>query len=110
MLTIAELDEFETCHSKTPPDTEGAALSERMIGLLVDNDGINITIKSAEDLAERMAKKARFFADVIFRALEDKDDAFEIADGSLAKQFQSFQKILIGDISHAAFAGSLLFH
>ena len=84
--------------------TEGVALFERMVGLLVDNDGVNITIKSAEDLAERMAKKARFFADVIFRALEDKDDAFEIADGSLAKQFQSFQKILIGDISHAAFA------
>ena len=84
--------------------TEGVALFERMVALLNDNEGINITIKSAEDLAERMAKKARFFADVIFRALEDKDDAFEIADGSLAKQFQSFQKILIGDISHAAFA------
>lgn len=84
--------------------TEGVALFERMVALLNDNEGVNITIKSAEDLAERMAKKARFFADVIFRALEDKDDAFEIADGSLAKQFQSFQKILIGDISHAAFA------
>ena len=75
------------------PHTEGVALLERMIESLLDTDGVNITIKSAEDLAERMAKKARFFANIIFNALENNDADFEIADGSLAQQYQSFKKI-----------------
>jgi predicted helicase len=85
-------------------NTEGVRQFEYLIQGLVDRDGINITIKSAKDLAERMAKKARLFADVIFRALEEDDADFEIADGSLSKQFASFKHILINDISHQAFS------
>jgi hypothetical protein len=29
LLTIAELDEFETCHSKTPPTTEGVNAADK---------------------------------------------------------------------------------
>ena len=85
-------------------NTEGVRQFEYLIQGLLDRDGVNITIKSAEDLAKRMAAKARLFADVIFRALEVDDAEFEIADGSLSKQYQSFKQILIGDISHKEFA------
>ena len=71
---------------------------------LTQKDGVNITIKSAEDLAKRMAQKAKLFAEVLFNALEQHDDDFEIADGSLYKQYLSFKQILIGDITHRAFA------
>ncbi len=84
--------------------TEGARQFEYMIQSLLNKDGVNITIKSANDLALRMAAKARLFADVIFKALEINDEAFEIADGALSKQYQSFKQILIGDISHKEFA------
>lgn len=77
---------------------------EDMIQSLQDRTGIHISIKSANDLALRMAAKARLFADVIFRALAINDQAFEIADGSLSNQFKSFQQILIGDISHKEFS------
>jgi predicted helicase len=85
-------------------NTEGVRQFEYLIQGLLDREGVNITIKSAEDLARRMAAKARLFADIIFRALEVNDEEFEMADGSLSKQYQSFKQILIGDISHAGFA------
>ncbi len=85
-------------------NTEGVRQFEYLIQGLLDRDGVNITIKSAEDLAKRMAAKARLFADVIFRALEVDDAEFEMADGALSKQFESFKQILIGDISHKEFA------
>ena len=59
---------------------------------LVDKEGVVITIKSAEDLAKRMAKGARLFADVLFKVLEQHNDDFEIADGSLYKQYLSFKQ------------------
>lgn len=86
------------------PHKEWVRQFEYLIKSLINRDGINITIKSGEDLARRMAAKARLFADVIFRALELNDEAFEIADGALSKQYQSFKQILIGDISHKEFA------
>jgi hypothetical protein len=85
-------------------NTEGVRQFEYLIKGLIDREGVNITIKSAEDLARRMAAKARLFADIIFRALEVNDEDFEMADGSLSKQYQSFKQILIGDISHKEFA------
>jgi predicted helicase len=86
------------------PHTEGVRRLEHRIQSLLNRDGVNITIKSAEDLAKRMAEKAQTFAYFINKALDINDESFEIAEGSLSKQFESFKQILIGDISHAAFA------
>jgi hypothetical protein len=35
LLTRAELDEFETCHSKTPPDTEGVNAADKAVKSIV---------------------------------------------------------------------------
>lgn len=80
------------------------ALQHLLTGDLVTKQGVLITIRSAEDLAARMAQKARLLADVLHKALAQGDTDFEMADASLQQQFKAFQKILISDISYKDFA------
>jgi hypothetical protein len=40
---MAELEEFETCHSKTPPDTEGVNADEIVVKSTVVNGQILFT-------------------------------------------------------------------
>ena len=58
------------------------------------------TIKSAKDLAEVMAGKARMLEEVIYRLLQDRGDE----DNDLVGQFKAFRKILLHDLDEKAFA------
>jgi len=60
------------------------------------------TIKSPANLAAMMAGKAKMLAEVIRRAIESDEE--NLANSSLKDQMQAFKKILIHDISPAAFA------
>ena len=61
------------------------------------------TITAADDLAARMADKARLLAGVIEKALGGKTEAAE--NRSLGAQLRTFQKYLISDINAEKFAG-----
>jgi len=60
-------------------------------------------ISTADDLAARMADKARLLADVIESALAEENGVTD--SRSLEAQLQAFRKFLISDISIAEFAG-----
>jgi predicted helicase len=60
------------------------------------------TITSPKKLAEMMAAKAQFLAEVIEKSLDE--DEKEKEDSSLQEQFNAFKQILIKDITHKAFA------
>jgi predicted helicase len=60
------------------------------------------TIKSPASLAAMMAGKAKMLAEVIRKAIESDEE--NLANSSLKDQMQAFKKILIHDISPAAFA------
>jgi len=65
------------------------------------------TIKSSKKLAEMMAGKARLLANVIEKALlpgDTVDEVNEPNNNTLHEQYESFQKILIHDITEKAFA------
>ena len=49
-------------------NTEGVRQFEYLIQSLLDRDGVNITIKNAEDLARRMAAKARLICRYYFQS------------------------------------------
>lgn len=57
------------------------------------------TIKSARQLAEMMAKKARLMKDVFEKTLDDRGN-----DSSLQDQLYAFRKILVHDMTVAQFA------
>jgi len=61
------------------------------------------TITTADDLAARMADKARLLAGVIEKALDEKTEAAE--NRSLDAQLRTFKKYLISDINEQRFAG-----
>lgn len=60
------------------------------------------TIKSAARLTKIMAGKANLLADVIKRALREKDDSY--ANKTLREQYQAFQKVLISSLSTDEFS------
>jgi predicted helicase len=60
------------------------------------------TIKSAQKLAEMMAIKAKWLADVIFNALESDEKNEE--NSTLKDQLKAFQNVLIHDIQPKDFA------
>ena len=65
------------------------------------------TITSANDLAKRMAHKARMLAAVIGKALLEKDNAtgeVRDANNTLQNQLNAFRKYLISEIDAAEFA------
>ncbi|HHB91719.1 MAG TPA: DNA methyltransferase [Thioploca sp.] len=57
-----------------------------------------ITLRSPEDLAERMAKIARLIRDLIFKAYQQEKT------GALHNQFNSFRKILVDNLTIEQFA------
>ena len=61
-----------------------------------------VTIKSAARLTKIMAGKANLLADVIKRALREKDDSY--ANKTLREQYQAFQKVLISSLSTDEFS------
>lgn len=61
-----------------------------------------VTIKSAARLTKIMAGKANLLADVIKRALREKDASY--ANKTLREQYQAFQKVLISNLSTDEFA------
>lgn len=61
-----------------------------------------VTIKSAVRLTKIMAGKANLLADVIKRALREKDDSY--ANKTLREQYQAFQKVLISSLSTDEFS------
>ena len=61
-----------------------------------------MTIKSAARLTKIMAGKANLLADVIKRALREKDDSY--ANKTLREQYQAFQKVLISSLSTDEFS------
>ena len=61
-----------------------------------------VTIKSAVCLTKIMAGKANLLADVIKRALREKDDSY--ANKTLREQYQAFQKVLISSLSTDEFS------
>jgi len=61
------------------------------------------TITTADDLAARMADKARLLAGVIEEALHAPDEAAE--NRSLSAQLRTFKRYLIADINERRFAG-----
>lgn len=60
------------------------------------------TIKSPKKLAEMMAAKARLLSDVIEKAIDNDEDRLE--DSTLKDHMDSFQQILIHDITAKGFA------
>lgn len=61
-----------------------------------------VTIKSAARLTKIMAGKANLLADVIKRALREKDASY--ANKTLREQYQAFQKVLISSLSTDEFS------
>ncbi len=61
-----------------------------------------VTIKSAARLTKIMAGKANLLADIIKRALREKDASY--ANKTLREQYQAFQKVLISNLSLDEFA------
>ncbi|MEZ4529108.1 MAG: type ISP restriction/modification enzyme, partial [Desulfobacterales bacterium] len=57
-----------------------------------------ITLKSPEDLARKMAKKARRIADVFWQVLSDE------AESTLKDQYQAFKEVLVHDMTPEQFA------
>ena len=96
---IAELK-----NDKVVACADGKARFEYLIQQLATPEHHVLSIKSAADLAVRMADKAKLFADVLFRALQLDDSDFELAEGSLKKQYNMFKTVLLPDLSHAEFA------
>ncbi len=72
----------------------------RLLNSFSTYDGI--TIRSAAKLTKIMAGKANLLADVIKRALRDKDDTN--GNKTLRQQYQAFQKVLISNLSTDEFA------
>lgn len=76
---------------------------KRFLILLNDFEQYNgMTIRSAAKLTKIMAGKANLLADVIRRALHDKDDSYE--NKTLREQYQAFRKVLISSLSTDEFA------
>ena len=48
LLTKAELDELETCHSKTPPDTEGVNPDEIVVRSTVVAGQVFVAVADTE--------------------------------------------------------------
>ncbi len=91
-------------NGKIEPIRENFENFERQIKHFCSYEGQ--TIKSPQQLAEMMAAKAQFLADVIEKSL-DSDQELGTKEGeysSLQGQFEAFKQILIKDISHKAFA------
>jgi predicted helicase len=64
--------------------------------------GTGITVKSAENLANLMAERARAIKDVIYKALHQDID--NDSDSEIASQFRAFKNELVSDLTHEKFA------
>ncbi|MDD9882935.1 MAG: N-6 DNA methylase, partial [Gammaproteobacteria bacterium] len=96
VIAIAELR-----GGKIKPLPENFARFENLIADFGAYQGQTITV--ADDLAKRMADKARLLAGVIEEALREPTEAAE--NRSLGAQLRTFQKYLISDINEKRFAG-----
>ncbi len=90
-VTVAALD-----HKKIVPDPKQFdALYEQFLDFA---DFKDLSLKSPEDLARKMAKKARRIADVFFQVLSDE------AESTLKEQYQAFKEVLVHDMTPEQFA------
>ncbi|MEY4926452.1 MAG: hypothetical protein RI894_888, partial [Bacteroidota bacterium] len=98
-VRIAELHKGEI-----QPLPENKEVFEALIRDLPNRAKHAVSITSPEDLAERMAAKAKIFADVIHKALQQNDSEFDIAEGSLRSQFTTFKVALLPDLDFLEFS------
>lgn len=97
-IRIAEVDNFFTAEKpklKAFPDK-----FEQLETLLADFVGFQgQTIKSAKQLAQMMARKAKLMRDVFAKAIEEEHE-----NNTLREQWEAFRQILIHDMDEAQFA------